>query len=311
MGSLRNPAGWNHVFGLRPTQGRVPLVPRLDVWIDQLGTEGPMGRTVDDVARLLAVQAGHDPRSPLSLQSTFHWEPSADPAAALRGLRVGWLGDLDGYLATEPGVLEACHEALGHLTGAGAAVDAAPFGTDPARLWDCWLAWRQALVGPRIDALLHLPDARDAIKPEALWEHEGSHALLAADLLRASQQRTRFHHHLQGLFGRWDVLALPVAQVWPFPVEQRWPQRIGGRAMDTYHRWMECTIYATLAGVPAISVPAGFHPQHGWPMGIQLLAPHGAEAFLLGVAAGYEAVRKDFLAIRPRDIPRGGAPSRG
>jgi amidase len=119
------------------------------------------------------------------------------------------------------------------------------------------------------------------------------------ELVRASQQRTRLHHHLRGLFGKWDVLALPVAQVWPFPVEQRWPQRIGDRVMDTYHRWMETTIYATLAGVPAISVPAGLHPVHGWPMGLQLLAPHSADAFLLRVAAGYEAVRGDFIAQRP------------
>jgi amidase len=299
MGSLRNPAGWNHVFGMRPTQGRVPMAPKLDVWIDQLGTEGPMGRTVEDVARLLQVQAGHDPALPLSLQSTFTWETPVDPAAALRGLKVGWLGDLDGHLATEPGVLDACREGLHHLAGAGAIVDEAPFGTGPARLWECWLAWRRALVGPRVDALLHLPNAREQIKPEALWEHEGSHAMSAAELVRASQQRTRLHHHLQKLFGQWDVLALPVAQVWPFPVEQRWPQRIGDRAMDTYHRWMECTIYATLAGVPAISVPAAFHPVHDWPMGLQLLAPHSADAFLLRVAAGYEAVRQDFIARRP------------
>ena len=117
--------------------------------------------------------------------------------------------------------------------------------------------------------------------------------------MRASQVRTRFYQHMLGLFERWDVLALPVAQTWPFAIGERWPQRIGDRMMDTYHRWMEVTIYATLAGLPALSVPAGFHPQHGWPMGLQLVARHGADDFLLRVAAGYEALRPDFLALQP------------
>jgi amidase len=303
MGSLRNPAGWNHVFGLRPTQGRVPLGPKLDVWIDQLGTEGPMARTVDDLARLLATQAGHDARLPLSLQSVFAWPiegaAAADAASALRGLKVGWLGDLGGYLAMEDGVLDVCRDALGHLQGAGAVVDEARMGAELPKVWDCWLTWRRALVGPRVDALMHLPGARDKIKPEALWEYDCSRGLSYPDFMRASQTRTRFYHHMQSLFDRWDVLALSTAQVWPFDVNARWPQKIGDRTMDTYHRWMEVTIYATLAGLPAISVPAGFHPVHGWPMGLQLITRHSADAFLLQVAAGYEAVRKDFIALRP------------
>jgi len=101
------------------------------------------------------------------------------------------------------------------------------------------------------------------------------------------------------LFRTCDVLALPTTQVWPFPLAERWPQRIGDRPMDTYHRWMECTIYATLAGLPALSMPAGFHPQHPWPMGIQLIGkPHGDLA-LLQVAAAYEAVRRKWLMQRP------------
>ena len=303
MGSLRNPAGWNHVFGMRPTQGRVPLGPGLDVWVDQLGTEGPMARTVDDLARLLATQAGHDPRLPLSLQSVLVWPPEGaqpdDPAAMLRGLKIGWLGDLRGYLAMEDGVLDTCRDALRHLASAGAVVDDVQIGMDLPEIWDCWLTWRRALVGPRVDALMHLPGAREQIKPEALWEYDCSRGLAYPDFMRASQMRTRFYHHMQGLLGRWDVLALPVAQVWPFDVNARWPEKIGNRAMDTYHRWMEVTIYATLAGLPAISVPAGFHPVHGWPMGLQLIARHSADAFLLQVAAGYEAVRKDFIALRP------------
>jgi amidase len=121
----------------------------------------------------------------------------------------------------------------------------------------------------------------------------------ASELLKASQTRTRFYHHLLGMLNAFDVIALPVTQVWPFPIEQRWPQRIGERAMDTYHRWMEVTIYATLGGLPAISVPVGFHTTRTWPMGLQLLGRPQSDHALLQVAAAYEVVSADLLAHAP------------
>ena len=299
MGSLRNPAGWNHVFGMRPSQGRVPYGPGADVWVDQLGTEGPMARSVRDLARLLATQSGHDPRQPLSLEGTLDVSTLAYTPDSLRGLRVGWLGDLGGHLAMEDGILDVCEDALRAMQNAGAQVQPMALGLDPAMLWECWLVWRRALIGPKVAALLAL--AKDGLQPktEAMWEYENSLKLSYMDFMRASQQRTQLHKHLLGLFEQVDVLALPTAQVWPFPIEQRWPQRIGERAMDTYHRWMECTIYATLAGLPAISLPAGFHAERPWPMGIQLIGPPRGDLALLQVAASYEAVRGDWLAKRP------------
>ena len=300
MGSLRNPAGWNHVFGMRPSQGRVPANNVPEAWVSQLGTEGPMARSMEDLGRLLATQSGHDAGAPLSMQSTLGVPAFANDAGAMRGLRIGWLGDLAGYLPMEPGVLDACRDALRHCEAAGAVVEEIPLGMDPAQLWECWLVWRRALTGPRVDALLKLvPDARDHIKPEALWEYDQSRQLPFSDFMQASQVRTAFYHHLRTLFAQWDVLALPSAQCWPFPVEQRWPQQVAGRTMDTYHRWMEVTIYATLAGVPALCVPAGFHENGRWPMGLQLLAPMGADAKLLQVGAAYENLRSDFIALRP------------
>jgi amidase len=90
------------------------------------------------------------------------------------------------------------------------------------------------------------------------------------------------------LMQRFDALALPTAQVWPFPLEQTWPREIAGRTMDTYHRWMEATLYATFAGLPAISVPAGFDPSGRWPTGLQLIGQPQGDAALLALAAGYE-----------------------
>lgn len=302
MGSLRNPAAWNHVFGLRPSQGRVPLWPAPDVWISQLGTEGPMARSVRDLAALLATQAGPDARTPLALAdgADFTLSPAHADPASLRGLRIGWLGDLGGHLAVEAGILPACEAALQRLASAGAVVVPARLGVDLEALWQAWLLWRRALVAPRVATLLALrPDAREHIKPEALWEHDQAQGLDALALLHASEVRTRFHAALLALFQQVDVLALPVAQVWPFAIGERWPRQIAGRTMDTYHRWMESTLYATFAGAPAISLPAGFHANGRWPTGLQLIAPPRADARLLQVAAAYETLAAELLARRP------------
>ncbi len=306
MGSLRNPAAWNHVFGLRPSQGRVPWWPAADTWVAQLATEGPMARTVSDLARLLSTQAGHDPRVPLSIAEgpqTFAVPGGAAAVAGLRGLRVGWLADLQGHLAMEAGLLPVNEQALQRLADAGAQVEPLALGFSAEALWDAWLVWRRALVAPKVAALLKRPGARAHIKPEALWEHRQAMGLSFMDFMAASEVRTAFHQHLLGLFKRFDVLALPGAQVWPFAIEQRWPREIAGRRMDTYHRWMEVTLYATFAGLPAISVPAGFHPNGRWPAGLQLIGPPQGDAPLLRLAAGYEAASADLLALRPPVLP--------
>lgn len=298
MGSLRNPAAWNHIFGLRPSQGRVPGWPRPDVWVSQLATEGPLARSVRDLAHLLAVQAGYDARVPLSLgdEATGFVPP---PEASLRGVRVGWLGDLDGYLPVEAGILPLCEQALQTMGAGGAQVEPLALGFDPQRLWQAWLVWRRALVAPNVAAVLARPGARAQIKPEALWEYDSAQGLSFADFMAASAVRTAYYQHLLGLFERYDVLALPAAQVWPFALELDWPKHIAGRSMDSYHRWMEATLYATFAGLPAISVPAGFDASGRWPMGLQLIGRPRADAELLRVAAGYEALIPELLARRP------------
>jgi amidase len=300
MGSLRNPAGWNHVLGLRPSQGRVPAWPRPDQWVSQLATEGPMARTVRDLARLLDIQAGYDARTPLSLDDAGgSFVPAPDAAErGLQGLRVGWLGDLGGHLPTEAGVLACCEAALARMAGGGADVAPARLAVDLAQVWQAWLMWRRALVAPVVGAALALPGAREVIKPEALWEHDQAQSLDFNTFMNASVVRTSLQAAFVGLFERFDVLALPTAQVWPFAIEQTWPREVAGRPMDTYHRWMEVTIYATFAGLPAMSVPAGFDAGGRWPMGLQLIGPPRADAALLRAAAGYEARLEEALASR-------------
>ena len=292
MGSLRNPAGWSNIFGFRPSQGRVPSWPERDGYLSQLSTQGPMGRTVLDIAMLLGTQAGYEPKAPLSLSGRLgEFGSVAAARIALdgdpQGTRIGWLGDLDEYLAMEPGILDHCLDGLRSLAALGCQVEPTTFTMPPARVWQAWLVWRHFLVSAGLAPLAADPAKRRLMKPEALWEIDRGLSLTGPQITKAAIDRTSFHASITALFDRFDVLAIPTAQVWPFDASERWPQHIGGREMDTYHRWMEVTSYATFAGLPAISVPVGFD-QRGLPMGMQLIGRPRGDADLLRLVAAYE-----------------------
>ena len=297
MGSLRNPAAWNNVFGLRPSQGRVPMAPAAEVWVSQLGTEGPMGRTVRDVAMLLSVQSGSSPHAPLSIAEDglqFRTSLDFDP----KGQRIGWLGSLDGYLPMEAGILATCESALRRMDDLGCAVEPARLQMPAERIWQAWLTWRRVLVASRIAPFLLQPRHRSLVKPEALWEFDQAQAVSGAEFLSASTVRTTFYEAMLALFEHHDYLALPAAQVWPFDVALRWPAAIDGKPMDTYHRWMEVVIYATFAGLPCISVPAGFNAE-GLPMGLQIIGRPRADLAVLQLARAYEQVAQDVIQRAP------------
>ena len=300
MGSLRNPAAWNNVFGFRPSQGRVPGGPERDSYLAQLGTEGPMGRTVVDIALLLGTQAGYDAGSPLSLSGRLdEFATVADARRALDAehgaIRVGWLGDLGGHLAIEAGIIDRCEDGLRRLESIGCAVEPTAFAMSPERVWDAWLVWRYVLVSANLLPLITNASRRDLMKPEALWEVDHGMEVTGPQISRASAERTVFYRSITALFDRFDALVLPTAQVWPFDASERWPRRIGDREMDTYHRWMEVTSYATFAGLPAISVPVGFDDR-GLPMGMQLIGRPRGDVDLLCLAHAYETSMPDDFA---------------
>ena len=284
MGSLRNPAAFNNVFGLRPSQGRVPYGPANEVFVSQLGIEGPMGRTVEDVAQLLQTQAGFDLRAPLSQD---HYAPQAALARDFKGTRIGWLGDYDGYLPFEPGVMSLCEQALKDLAYLGCEVETCRPQYSMERLWQCWLTLRHWQVAGNLGAIYADPARREHLKPEAQWEVEGGLALSGQQVFAASVARSEWYRALLALFERYDYLLLPSAQVFPFDAQLAWPRHIAGQAMDTYHRWMEVVIGATLAGLPAMSIPVGFSPQ-GLPMGLQIIGKPQADHAVLQLAYAHE-----------------------
>lgn len=177
-------------------------------------------------------------------------------------------------------------------------MEAADPGFEAERLWEAWVALRQWMVAGNLAPLHADPAKRDLLKPEARWEVEGGLALSALDVHHANQTRSAWHARLLELFETYDFLALPSAQVFPFPVEQAWPREVAGRAMDTYHRWMEVVVPGSLSGGPVISLPAGFNA-NGLPMGLQLIGRPRDDLGVLQLAHAFEQAAGDWLRRLP------------
>jgi len=297
MGSLRNPAAFNNIIGMRPSQGRVPFDDGAELFINQLGYEGPMGRCVEDVALLLSVQAGYHPRAPLSISHAMTDFQSA-LSRDFNGAKLAWLADMDGYLPMQSGVLPLCQSALADFAAIGCVIEPCAMNFPPERLWDCWKALRHWYVSGSLGKFWDNPKQRALLKPEAHWEIENGLKLSALDIYQANQARSDWYRAICQLFERYDYLLLPSAQVFPFDKTVHWPKAIEGRSMDTYHRWMEVVIAGTLSGCPVINVQAGFSAE-GLPMGLQIIGKPQADHAVLQLAYAYEQATKWYERCLP------------
>ncbi|RBW60162.1 amidase [Ruegeria sp. A3M17] len=280
MGSLRNPAAWNNVYGFRPSWGRVPPEPVGDVFLHQLSTLGPMARAPEDLGVLLDVISGPDPRHP----STPH-NAAMSPvqAADLSGMRIGWLGDWGGAFPFEDGILDLCQDALSVFAQQGAQVEAVAPPFDAERIFESWSILRSWSVAA---SLAPQSEQRAQLKDTAQWELDQGQALTAMQVHKASVVRSDWFRRAAALFEEFDALILPSTQVWPFELELPYPTEIAGKSMDTYHRWMQVMIPVSLIGLPCLSVPVGFGAG-GLPMGMQVFGPRGADADILSIGAAY------------------------
>ncbi|SIN85378.1 amidase [Vannielia litorea] len=289
MGSLRNPAAWCNVYGMRPSHGLVPGDPVGEMMLHPLATLGPMARTPADLALLLGVIAGPDPLQPAGADFVLGGEGPA-------GKRIGWLGDWGGAWPMEPGLLERGEAAAAVFAELGAVVEpvAPPYPAE--RIWESWVALRAWAVAGKQGALLDDPSNHGRMKPALIWEIERGRGLSNAEILEASARRSEWYRAAARMLDRYDAVILPSTQMWPFPAEWDWPKEVAGVATDTYHRWMECVVPASLIGLPVVNLPAGFGPE-GLPAGVQLMGPRGADGALLALAEAYHAA-VDWPAAR-------------
>ena len=284
-GSLRNPAGWNNVFGFRTSTGCVPSDSQ-DAWLPSMGVLGPMARSVPDLAMLLSVQAGYDAHAPLSMDgvgSKFRGRLQRD----LRGVRIAWCGDFQGFAPHEPGVIDVCKKALKTFESLGCTVEENQPDYSLEAVWQAALQLRGWQQGNMLLAYYNDPAKRALLKPEAIYEVEMGRRLSAFDISAASVVRTEWYQAVRRFFERYDYFIIPTAQLFAFDIDMDWPREIAGRKMATYHEWMKATLLVTMSGCPALAAPAGFSA-NGLPIGIQIIGPNHSELGCLQIAYAYE-----------------------
>ena len=298
-GSLRNPASFCNVVGLRPSPGRVPGWPLRDV-ADMFSVSGPMARTVADTALLLAVLAGPDPRVPLALDQP---PPAISEPAQIRalldrdltGITIAWTPDLG--LPVEADVLEVLAPAREVLAGLGGEViDKMPDLSGADEVFRTFRALGFATF--RADLLASHPDL---VGPNVTWNIQQGLTLTTSDLSRATMLRADLAGRISAFFAEVDVLACPVSQVAPFDVTLDWVHEINGRPLRTYLDWMASCYLISATGLPAISVPAGFTAA-GLPVGLQLVGRHRGDWDLLPVAHAFESAT-GYAAKVPEAVP--------
>lgn len=281
-GSLRNPAGWNNIYGFRPTFGRVPS----GGFLFDTSVTGPMARNVPDLARLLSVQAGPDLKEPLSLDegpAIF----AGSLAMNVKGVRIGWLGDF-GSLPMEPGVLDVCRGALKPFEDMGAVVTEAKVPASLEDMWQTYTRLRCWSAANSYGAFYDNPATRGLLKADAQWEVEQGRKVTGADVPDLLAGRLRWYQAFVSLFEIHDFLAAPTAQLFAFDAKTHWPAEIAHTKMDSYLRWMQVCGAVTMSGCPALAVPAGFDAQ-GRSMGIQIVAKPRREIDCLKIANAYDS----------------------
>ncbi|MCW0208106.1 MAG: amidase [Achromobacter sp.] len=279
-GSLRNPASFCNVVGLRPSPGRVPQWPSASPY-NTLTVAGPMARTVADVALLLAATAGSDARDPLAIEQ--------DPTRFLNGLERDFHGariacaPTWGGLPTEPAVVHALEQCLPVFADLGAHVEpACPdfTGADAA-----FQALRGQTFAVGYEAVLR--EHRHQLKDTVIWNIELGLRQPATAVVQAERDRAALFARMHAFMQTYEFMIGPVSQVLPFPVEQETVSRICDTPMHNYIDWMRSGYYLSLTGHPAISVPCGFTAE-GLPVGIQIVGRYRREHALLQLAHAFE-----------------------
>jgi amidase len=285
-GSLRNPASFCGIVGMRPSIGRVAHTPVAK--IDRtLSAHGPMARTVDDLALLLDAMAGEHPADPLSLPAL----PTSFLAAARSGhrpKRVAYSATL-GITPVDPEIAAVTRAAAGRFGEAGVVVDEAH--PDLSDVHNCFHVLRAYDYAVSKAALLRRH--RDMLKPEVIWNIEKGLALTIEELERAEAQRVEMTARTLEFFATYDLLLTPATIVPPFPVERRYVTECAGVTFSNYLDWLAIAYAITMVCCPALSLPCGFTAE-GLPVGLQIAGPPRSEARILSAAKMLE----DILGLR-------------
>ena len=287
MGSCRNPAAYSNLYGFRPTPGLIPeyRIMKIDKQFPLLSTPGCLARTPDDMALFLDAVCGKHPLDPFSIdpQSSFRKKSDHDFSET----KIGWLSDMNGSYKFEEGIMDLCETKLNDLDKNQMHVSIVESGINADMLWDSWTTLRAKNI---FDYLIEMNiEINEELGLPVRWEYEKGRGLKSEDIERSLVLRNECKIVVQELFMKYDFLAIPSAQVFPFDKELEYPNQISSFALDTYHRWMEVVILSSLLGLPTISVPVGFN-NNGLPMGMQIIGKKGDDLKVISFAKTYEDI---------------------
>ena len=279
-GSLRTPAAFNGIVGLRPSPGRVPRGTRLPS-MDTLWVEGPMARNVDDLALMLDAGVGHQIDDPLSFDHS-----GSSFVDILKGTdipkRVAFSSDLS-IVSMEKEIAEVCGGATTVFADIGAEVtDEIP---DFTGALEAFRTLRAVLFATMMEPILQ--QHRNKIAPEIIGNIERGLNITPSQIFEAERVRIELFKKILVFFETHDFLICPAASIAPFPVDQRYVTEIDGKPCETYIDWFSITFALTITGCPTISVPCGFTSE-GLPVGIQIMGKPRGEAALLLAAKQFE-----------------------
>ncbi len=289
-GSLRNPANFCNVVGFRPSPGRVPTWPKELGWFT-VSVQGPMARTVEDVALMLTAIAGPDSRSPLAIA-----EPATRFAEPLdrdfKGVRIAWSRDF-GELPVAPEVTAVIDAQRSAFESIGCEIeDGQPDFRDAD---EAFKVLRAFAFESKFRPLL--AKHRDRIKEAIIWNVEAGQRQTGPQISDAEAKRTRLYHRVREFMETREFLILPVSQVPPFNVTQPYITEINGVEMGTYIDWMKSCYFISVLGLPAISVPCGF-TEAGLPVGVQIVGRHQDDFGVLQLAYAFQQAT-EFWKRRP------------
>lgn len=291
-GSLRNPASFCGVVGMRPSFGRVPNFPP-SVPDERLSVPGPIARTVGDVALMLEAIAGEDPRVGYSRElSADYFAESSVPQT--RTLRVAWSPDLGGSFPIAHEVRDALDRVPDLFAAIGwEVVDLLP---DLSGADEVFRILRAHQFAEAFGALVR--DHPDSVKSAIRWNVEIGLALTPDQVERARARQREIQEQIHGYFSEVDLLGLTVSQVAPFPIEWEYPHSIEGEEMSDYLEWMASCYLISTTALPAISLPVG-ETRQGLPVGLQLVGPPGGDRELLWASAQVEQATIDLRGHTP------------
>ncbi len=284
-GSLRYPAAFNNVVGMRTSPGRVPIYPRHALF-STLVVQGPIARNVLDAAFMMSVIARPDNRSPISIEEpgeVFLKSFNDD----ISGLRIAWSADFGGAIPVDPVVKRNIEEQIKYFEDLGCHVEeACPDLSEANEVFHTFRAWEFELSSREI-----FDQYQEVLKPSFIWNVKKGRELLGVDIGRAERLRNILYHRVREFFHQYDALILPVSQLAPFNVNLEFPKQIHGVQMETYLDWMRSAYYISALGNPALSVPSGFTPE-GLPLGLQIVGPHRADYEVMRIGYAFEQATK-------------------